>query len=352
MSFSCDRSPTNPNPNDGKTVFVTGVSGYIGAHVAKQAVEAGFIVRGSVRNHDHDAMLKTALPSVELVALDLHAEWEEFVSCFEGSKYVCHVASPFPGSQVTAEEMAAAIDGTMKVVKAAKIAGVEKLVVTSSVAAISANREDKGDSPENPFKPEDWTNLDGLTSTYSESKTKAERAARDLAAEDPVLELVTIHPSFVQGPMLLPRSPTSAALGKRILEGDMPAVAPIGMSVCHVSDVAAAHIAALSKGAVPGARFIVAAGNIVMTDLAQKAKEKFEGWPVKTLQAPYALIWLYSFLDSQAAAVLPMWKKKVFYDCSATENLLGRPLRDPMDSCLEMMQSLVDHGVAKKPNHY
>jgi len=345
---SCDRAEL-PKAHAPITVLVTGVSGYIGAHVAKQAVEAGFTVKGSVRSHTHDEMLKAVLPDVELVELDLRGSVEEFAACFKGSRYICHVASPFPGGQVTTEEMKAAVEGTKKVVAAAKLAGVEKLVVTSSVAAVSANREDKGNTRDNPFTPEDWTNLEGLTSSYSESKTKAEQAARALAAEEPTLKLITVHPSYVQGPMLLPRTPTSAAMGKRILEGDMPAVAPIGMSVCHVSDVAAAHVAAMSStDVVAGTRFIVAAGNILMTDLANKAKERFAEWPVKTMRAPYALIWLYSFIDSQAAAVLPMWEKTIYYDCSATEALLGRPLRDPMESCLEMMQSLVDHGVAKK----
>ena len=102
IDMSCHRvtQPEDANPNHGITVLVTGVSGYIGAHVAKHSVEAGYTVKGTVRNHKYDATLKAVLPDVTLVELDLHGTVEEFASIFKGSQFVCHVASPFPGGQV------------------------------------------------------------------------------------------------------------------------------------------------------------------------------------------------------------------------------------------------------------
>lgn len=162
--------------------------------------------------------------------------------------------------------------------------------------------------------------------------------------------MTTVHPSFVNGPLLLRREPTSTAMAKRILEGAMPAVPAIGMNVCGVHDVAEVHVKALTAPETVGQRLIVAAGNVLMTELATAIRQAHgaDGWPIKTTPIPYAGMWLYSFLDKQAATVLPMWKKETHYDVAASEKLLGRPLQPPMEAALEMAASLVELGVAVK----
>ena len=296
-----------------ETVLVTGVSGFIGAHVAKSALAAGFAVKGTVRSDAWNARLEAALaPSgrIEIVALDLLASTEEeFAAALRGCRYLAHVASPFPGGSVSDEQMAAAVDGTAKILRAAKAAGVERVVLTSSVAAVSntwptagagagagagaavAHGKSEGD----PFVPADWSVLEGMSSSYAESKTRAEQGARALA-EELGLELITVHPSFVQGAMLLPRaeSTTSASLCKRVLEGAMPAVPPVGMNTCSVADVADTHVAALrAPAAVVGARLIVASGNILLTDLATRIAAAHPDWPVKTRRLPWFAAKLY-----------------------------------------------------------
>ena len=333
-------------------VFITGIGGFVGSHVAKSAAAAGLSVRGSVRNGSHDASLSSIIPGVELRVLDLNTSSEdEFTSAMQGCDYLAHVASPFPGGSVTSEEMKAAIEGTAKVLKAAKAAGIKKVVLTSSVAAISGNwpkDSKRGTSQAEAFNGGDWTKLEGLESTYAESKTRAERAAWDLSKAIGV-QLSTVHPSFVQGPMLLPRAPTSTALVKRILEGSMPAVPPIGMNVCSVTDVADTHVAALLGGeASVGQRYLVTSGNVLMTDLAKKVKFAYSTWPVKTLEAPWILMKLYSCFDAQAATVMSSWRKETYYDSAPTAALLSRELADPYDACLEMAKSLVDQGIATK----
>jgi dihydroflavonol-4-reductase len=235
--------------------------------------------------------------------------------------------------------------------KAAKAAGIKKIVLTSSVAAIGGNwpkDSKRGTSLDEAFNGSDWTKLEGLESTYAESKTRAELAAWDLT-KALGLPLSTVHPSFVQGPMLLPRAPTSTALVKRILQGAMPAVPPIGMNICSVTDVAETHVAALRAGeASVGKRYLVTSGNILMTDLAKRVRFAYPTWPVKTLEAPWILMKLYSCFDAQAATVMSSWRKETYYDSAPTAALLGRELADPYEACLEMAKSLVDQGIATR----
>jgi len=330
-----------------KKVLVTGVAGFIGGHVARVALLSGLAVRGTVRGKSYG--IEKAVPGIELAEVDLlNGSEEDLVKAMSGCDLLAHVASPFPGGSVSDEEMKVAIEGTAKVLRAAKTAGVTRVVLTSSVAAIGGSTDKSKGSASNPYTSADWS-PEVMTSSYSVSKTKAEKGAWELAA-NLGLEMTTIHPSFVNGPLLLPREPTSTAMAKRILEGAMPAVPAIGMNVVGVHDVAEAHVKALLAPETAGQRLIVAAGNLLMTDLAVAIKKVHgaDGWPIKTTPIPWVGMWLYSFLDKQAASTLPMWRKETFYDCAATEKLLGHPLQPPMEAALEMAKSLVDLGVAVK----
>jgi len=327
-------------------VLVTGVTGFIGSHVARVAQLSGLAVRGTVRGTAHYG-IEQAVPGIELVNVDLlDSSEQELVDAMSGCTYLAHVASPFPGSDVSDSEMKTAIEGTSKVLRAAKKAGVMRVVLTSSVAAIGGSPDKSKGTAANPYTSADWS-PDLMQSSYAVSKTQAEKGAWALAAELG-LKMTTIHPSFVQGPMLLPRAPTSTAMAKRILEGTMPAVPAIGMNVVGVVDVAEAHIKALLAHDTAGERLVVAAGNLLMTELAVAIKEAYgaDGWPIKTMAIPYVGLWLYSFVDKQAAMVLGSWRKETYYDCKPTETLLGRPLQPPMEAALEMAKSLVELGVA------
>ena len=333
--------------SDASKVLVTGVAGFIGSHVARVALLSGLAVRGTVRGKSYG--IEEAVPGVELVEVDLLSSSEEdLVQALTGCDFLAHVASPFPGASVGDEEMQTAVEGTARMLRAAKKAGVTRVVLTSSVAAIGGGADAAKGTAARPYTSADWS-PEAMASSYAVSKTAAEKGAWALASELG-LEMTTIHPSFVNGPLLLPRAPTSTAMAKRILEGAMPAVPAIGMNVVGVNDVAEAHVKALLAPETAGQRLIVAAGNLLMTDLAvaMKAAHAADGWPIKTTPIPWVGMWLYSFVDKQAAAVLPMWRKETHYDCAATEKLLGRPLQPPMEAALAMARSLVDLGVAVK----
>ncbi|MGA2601186.1 MAG: NAD-dependent epimerase/dehydratase family protein, partial [Bryobacteraceae bacterium] len=193
------------------TVLVTGGSGFIGSHSILQLLAAGHQVRTTVRSlkreGDVRAMLKEggAEPGdqVSFFAADLEndAGWAEAVG---GCEYVLHVASPFPASIPKHEDelIVPAREGALRVLRAAREAGVKRVVLTSSFAAIGYGQT----PPTAPFNETNWTDPNGEgVLPYAKSKTLAERAAWDfIAKEGRGLELAVVNPVGVFGPVLGP----------------------------------------------------------------------------------------------------------------------------------------------------
>ena len=300
------------------------------------------------------------------------AGWKE---AMEGCDLVCHCASPFPIGGVPLEELLPpAREGTLRVLKFAKAAGVRRVVVTSSVAAISGGRE-TGSGPGGAFHEEDWSvpekcqpytrskvrrqrNAIWWTSTppphrltLSSLQVEAERAARDWCdAND--LEMVAINPVYVQGPILAQRhgaSSSSATLCKRLLNGSMPATPRIGIAAVDVRDVADAHVKGLSPDLPAGGRYLLDGGAVWMTDIASTFREKFSSFPVPKFTAPYALMWLMSWWDSDVKATLSSVNAFPKHINAKSKTELGIEYRDPMQSFVAMAESLIAFGLVEGP---
>ncbi len=246
-------------------VLVTGGSGFIGAHCVIALLNAGHRVRTSVRSLSREtevrAMVKAggvdAGDRLSFVAADLAADagWTEAVA---GCTYVLHVASPFPATAPKHEDelIIPAREGALRVLRASKAAGVRRVVLTSSFAAIGY-----GQRVDQVFTEANWTNVDAPLAAYVKSKTLAERAAWDfLAKEGGSLELAVINPVAVLGPVLGPDSSTSIQLVQRLLEGRIPAMPRIAFGLVDVRDVADLHLRAMVDPAAKGERFLAVAG--------------------------------------------------------------------------------------------
>ena len=221
---NADKSSTS-----GEMVLVTGGSGFIGAHCILQLLGAGYRVRTTVRSLKREADVRAMLreggaapgDGLSFVAADLEqdAGWGEAVA---GCDYVLHVASPLPPSVPKHEDelIVPAREGTLRVLRAARDAGVKRVVMTSSFAAIGYGQKPRTE----PFSEEDWTdpNMPGVTA-YAKSKTLAERAAWDfIAREGARLELSVVNPVAVFGPLLGPDYSSSILLIQRLMDGAIP----------------------------------------------------------------------------------------------------------------------------------
>src|SRR5689334_20811947 len=205
----------------GELVLVTGGSGFLAAHCILRLLEQGYTVRTTVRSLAREPEVRAMLAvggavhtdRLSFAAADLtrDAGWPEAVA---GCDYVLHLASPFPPSQPKNEDelIIPARDGALRALRAARDAGVKRVVLTSSFAAIGYGHE----PTDRPFTEETWTDLNGHVSAYAKSKTLAERAAWDFVArEGGALELSVINPVGVLGPVFGPDVSTSIQIVQR-----------------------------------------------------------------------------------------------------------------------------------------
>ena len=246
-------------------VLVTGGSGFLGAHCIVALLESGYRVRTTVRSMDRQVEVWAALDmagltdaEVDVVAADLTSDagWAEAVA---GCDYVLHTASPFPVSAPKDENelIVPARDGALRVLAASRAAGVKRVVLTSSFAAIGYGHGPR----DTAFTEADWSNPDADIGAYTKSKTLAERAAWDFTAADGgTPELAVVNPVAIIGPVLGPKLSTSIELVRRLLSGGMPGLPRISLAVVDVRDVADLHLLAMVDPAAAGQRFLAVAG--------------------------------------------------------------------------------------------
>ncbi len=251
-------------------VLVTGGSGFIAGHCILQLLQQGYRVRTTVRSLAREAAVRAVLteagmvedPALDFAAADLtgDAGWAEAV---DGCDIVLHVASPVRPGAVKNEDdvIVPAREGTVRVLRFARDAGVRRVVLTSAFHAVSWGH---GRS-EHTFTEEDWTVLDGPgVDAYGKSKTLAERAAWEfMASEGGSMELVTMLPVAVMGPVLGGDVSGANHVIERCLLGQLPGFPNVFLPIVDVRDVAAAHLLAITVPVAAGERFLLSNGSAI-----------------------------------------------------------------------------------------
>ncbi len=263
-------------------ILITGGSGFLGSHCIVAALAAGHEVRTTLRSLDKagevSAMLVAAgvdpKREVAFYEADLGNDegWSDAVA---GCDYVLHTASPFPSTQPDDpnDVIVPARDGTLRVLRAASHAGVRRVVLTSSFAAVGYGPE----APGHVFTEDDWTPIDAPNQPYVLSKAIAERAAWDFAKDRGTPELSVVNPTGIFGPVLGPQLSTSIRIVKGLLDGAFPPELPdMWFGVVDVRDVADLHLQAMIDPSAAGERFIAVSGEPVsLLDVAAILRERF-----------------------------------------------------------------------------
>lgn len=329
-------------------VLITGATGYLAGHCIAELLAQGYSVRGTVRSlRTADVGHLRALAEhtdgeLEFVEADLtdDAGWSEAV---EGCANVWHVASPFPSTIPRDEDevIRPAVDGTLRVLRAAQSSGtVRRVVLTSSTAAVQV-----GHDSDRVLTEADWTDP-SKADPYSKSKTLAEKAAWDFARESG-LDLVVINPSNIFGPLLNASVGTSLELIRRMMRGALPVVPKIGWDVVDVRDLARLHRLAMETPAAAGNRYIATSQLIWAREMASVLAGRYRplGYRIGTGPMPYWLMWVVSRFDPSARLALTTWGRAYRTSAAKAEKELGWTSRPPSDSVLDTAASMIELGV-------
>lgn len=337
-------------------VLVTGISGFVGCHLALALLDRGYQVRGSLRDLGRAEQVRAALQAgsargdvgaLEFVALDLTRDngWREAAV---GCRYLQHVASPFvidmPADRN--ELIRPAVEGTRRALGAGLAAGVERIVLTSSFAAIGYGHPRERTAP---FTEADWTATEGPgVNAYTESKTRAELEAWSIMeAAGRRHELAVVNPTGILGPLLDNDPGTSNELLVQALRGRFPAVPRLDFNFVDVRDVVALLIKAMEAPEAGGERFLAAAGQMSLKQVAATLRQAFPAYANKLprIELPDWVVRVAAAFSPAARAAAGQLGQSKAVDNRRATALLGHPFIAPADSVIATGRSLIERGL-------
>jgi dihydroflavonol-4-reductase len=335
-------------------VVVTGGSGYIASFCIAELLGDRWRVRATLRNLARADEVRSSIgkissnaETIEFASADLNSDagWAEALA---GADYVLHIASPVVSLNPKSDEdiIRPARDGAVRVLKAARGAGVKRVVMTSSIAAIAYGRTMRAE----PFTERHWTDATNPkdTTAYERSKTIAERAAWTFQKTDGgALELVTVNPALVLGPVLgADFSPSLEAI-RKLLDRSVPALPNMGFSIVDVRDVARLHVLAMTAPGVNGERFIASAGFYWIKDIARMLKREMgeEARDVPSISIPDFVVRLFAIFDPTLRGRLFELGKQRLVSSDKARQMLGWSTRPVRDTIVDAARSLKSQGL-------
>jgi dihydroflavonol-4-reductase len=324
-------------------ILVTGAAGFVGSAVARALIAAAFQVRALVRATSPRGNL--AGLDVEIVEGDMR-DPGAVARAIAGARFVMHVAAdyrlwaPDPNDILRAN-----CDGTRVVMQAARKAGVERIVYTSSVATLAVSKSGENADETEPLR------VEKAIGAYKKSKILAEQIVAAMIAEEQ-LPAVIVHPSTPIGPSDIKPTPT----GRIIIEaarGRMPGYVDTGLNLVHVDDVAEGHIAALRQGRV-GEHYILGGQNVslaaMLADIAA-----LRGRRPPRLKVPRAILYPLAYLAEARARLtrrepfltrdgLRMSEYRMFFSSAKAERELGFRARPYQQGLADALTWFGQHG--------
>lgn len=324
-------------------VFLTGASGFIAKHILRELLENGYDVRASVRSDKRKLELQGLFPdaALEFAVLDLTRDdgWQD---ALQGCEVLIHTASPFPLTEPKDPQdlIRPAVDGTLRAMRAAKDAGIGRVILTSSCAAIYK----PSDKP--AMQPSDetyWTTPDDPSvGAYEASKTLAEKAAWEFVAKHPEIALTTINPGAVFGPPMDARYGSSLKLVEQLMTGKVPLAPPMDMVAVDVRDVARMHVAAIDLDTTKGERFAAASGTHRILELGDFLKAWDNSLKTPGREAPVWLLRIMGLFSKDVKGVLANVGRTLAVSGTKAETAFGFkfiPVRDAVIASAEAVRT-------------
>ena len=335
-----------------QTVLVSGGSGYIAGYIIRELVAQGWTVHTTVRDGAREGEVRKRLDvdnkRLHFFVADLTSDngWAEAMT---GCTHAIHVASPFPPTAVKHADdlIVPARDGALRALRFARDAGVLRFVQTSSSAAVAY-----GHPPgQTTFTEADWSDPSSPdTSPYAQSKTIAERAARDwIAREGGAMEYCSINPSLVLGPVMDADVSTSIDAIQKMLSGALPGCPDLGFGVVDVRDLADLHVRVLAAPGMAGERFIASGRFFKLVEIARILKTRLgpQARKVPTRTLPDFLVRIVAIWDPLVRMVISELGRTRNMDASHAKIVLGWVTRPEEESVIDCAKSLIDHGIVK-----
>ena len=337
-----------------KEVLLTGVSGFLGSHTAIELLNRGYKVTGTLRDLKRADSLRSIISKhtdnihnlsfFQAELLDKEV-WKE---ASMNKDYVIHAASPFPRELPKDENdlIIPAKEGTLNVLTAAKANNVKRVILVSSISTVVYGKTKA--EMDQVFTEENWTDITNKTDTkpYIRSKTIAEKAAWDfMEREGAGMEMVSILPGAMLGPVLEEDFGTSANIVIKILDGKMPAMPKIAFEIVDVRSVAQLLVDAIEKKHAAGNRFMASSGHMTMKKLANVLKLNYPDKKIKNYEMPNFLSRFIALFEPSLKPILLDLGITRKIDASKAKRVLGWKPITKEDAILDCAKSILNIGI-------
>lgn len=335
-------------------VLVTGISGFVGKHVASQLLAKGYRVRGTVRSSQkadivRDTIMRVngpdALERLDIFIADLMSD-EGWEAAMNGAGTVMHVAAMVYAREPKNPQdvIRPAVDGTARVLRFAEQAGIRRVIMTSSIATVGYG--DPSLKGTVRLDESNWTDVDGLDGSwsYAEGKSRAERFAWDFTAKSGI-GLTTIHPGMILGPALDADASPSLEFVEMCLTGKVPALPPTGFCIVDVRDVAEMHVAALEDPQSIGQRYISAGPYTRFLEAAAILAESYPKARVPSSEAPVWIMRIVGLFDRSVRQIAADLTCERHFDGAKGAALMGHEYRSPEEALVSSAESLIEFGI-------
>lgn len=332
-----------------RTVLVTGGNGHVARWAIVALLRQGYKVRATLRDASTESEVRVSIATksdatdhLHFYAADLSSDrgWD---LAMDEVSYVLHMAAPLSYPDCKPVELGdQAREGTLRVLKAAERAGVERIVMTSSSQAALPS----GDAMLSDERV--WTDLRTPVNSYTRSKTLAELEAWSFMHQARYgMSLTTILPVLVQGPVL-GRVSASMDLLAKMLRGTMPRVANIGYGIVDVRDLVDLHLRAMVAPEAGGQRFIASSDFLWLRDIAALLRSRYADRAARVPRrtVPDSLVRLAGYFNRDLHCLAPQLGLKREFSAAKAERMLDWRARPSPESVLAGADSLIAAGLA------